>query len=78
MFKSPNTFSENGLSRQVSETTKDPLVDRLGVFRERADEARRDAARSASPEARLGYECLAKSWDELISEIVAAMDVSER
>ena len=78
MFKPPNTSLENGLSRQVSETTKHPLVDRIAVFREMADEARRDAARAASPEARLGYERLAESWEELISEVVAAMDASKR
>ena len=78
MFKPPNTSLENGLSRPVSKTTKHPLGDRISVFREMADEARQGAARADSPEARLGYERLAESWEELISEVVAAMDASKR
>ena len=78
MFKPPKTSLENGLPRQVSESTKHPLVDRIAVFREMADEARRDAARATSSEARLDHERLAESWEELINEIVAAADASKR
>jgi len=78
MLRPPTTFLENELSRRVSETANHPLADRIGVFREMADEARRDAARATSSEARLDHERLAKSWEELISEIIAAMDASKR
>ncbi len=77
MRKQRNIF-ENGLSRQVSEPTKRTLVDRIGLFREMADEARRDAARATSSEARLDHERLAESWEELINEIVAAADAGKR
>jgi hypothetical protein len=55
-----------------------PLADRLGVFREMASDARRRAARAASGEMRLGYENLARSWDQLIGEIEAAMTLDKR
>ena len=48
---------------------KHPLADRLGLLREMAAEARKDAARATSAEMKAGYERLASSWDELIREI---------
>jgi hypothetical protein len=58
--------------------TDHPLADRLDTFRKMAAEARRDGARAASPEMRDGYRKLATSWDQLISEIVAAMESDRR
>jgi hypothetical protein len=69
-----NIFVADG----VLQTVGHPLADRLAVFREMAAEARRDAAHAASSEARLDHERLATSWDQLISEIVAAMDAGKR
>ena len=43
-----------------------------------AVEARRDGARAPSSEMRDGYEQLAKSWDLLINEIVAAIESNKR
>jgi hypothetical protein len=53
-------------------------VDRLDTFREMAAEARNGATRATSPEMRDGYEQLAKSWDELIREIEAAIAPGKR
>ena len=78
MIKQRDIFVADGLTSHVSQTANHPLADRLDGFREMADQARRDAARAASSEARLDHERLAKSWEELISEIVAAMDASKR
>jgi hypothetical protein len=78
MIKQRNIFVADGPSSHVLQTANHPLADRLGVFRQMADEARRDAAHAASSEARLDHERLARSWDELIYEIVAAMDANER
>ena len=55
-----------------------PLSDRLDDFRKMADEARRGAAHATSPEMREDNEHLAKSWDQLIGEIVAAMESGTR
>ena len=54
------------------------LVDRLDTLREMAAEARSGATRATSPEMRDGYEQLAKSWDELIREIEAAIAPGKR
>ena len=78
MIKQRTLFVADGPSTHVSPTANHPLADRLGVFRQMAAEARRDAAHAASSEARLDYDRLARSWDELIYEIVAAMDANER
>jgi hypothetical protein len=51
-----------------------PLAGRLAGFREMAACAKRGAARATSDEMKLGYEHLARSWDELIGEIVAATE----
>jgi hypothetical protein len=48
------------------------------MFREMAAEARKDAARPASAEMKDAYERLARSWDQLIGEISAAMVASEK
>ena len=76
MIKQRNIFMADGLPSHVLQTANHPLMDRLGRFREMADEARRDAARAVSSEARLDHERLAESWEELISEIVAKMATS--
>jgi hypothetical protein len=55
-----------------------PLAGRLAVFREMAVEARMDASRASNPEMKAGYEQLAQSWDQLISEIEAAMKPRKR
>jgi hypothetical protein len=55
-----------------------PLADWLGVFRKMAEEARADAARDTTPEMKAGYESLVESWDQLISEIVAAIESDRR
>ena len=78
MRKQRNTFVADGQSNHVLQMADHPLADRIGVFREMADEARRDAVRATSSEARLDHERLAESWEELISEIVAAADASKR
>ena len=77
MIKQRNIFVADGPSSHALQTANHPLADRIGDFRERAAEARRDAARAASSEARLGHERLAESWEELISEIVAAIDANK-
>jgi hypothetical protein len=68
----------DSLSSHLLQTANHPLADRIGDFRQLAAEARRDAARAASSEARLDHERLANSWEELISEIVASMDTRKR
>jgi hypothetical protein len=78
MRKQRDIFVAHGLSSHVLQMADHPLADRNGVFREMADEARRDAARATSTEARLDHERLAESWEELINEIVAATDASKR
>jgi Ribonuclease G/E len=55
-----------------------PLADRLDSFRKMGAEARRDAERAKSAEMKDGYEQLAKSWDQLIGEIEAAMKPGKR
>jgi hypothetical protein len=55
-----------------------PLADRLDDFRKMAAEARRGAARATSSEMRDGYEHLAQAWEELIGEIVAAIESDKR
>ena len=77
MIKQRNIFVTRGLSPHFWQRANHPLADRIGDFRERADEARRDAARACSSEARLDHERLAKSWEELISEILAVIDASK-
>ena len=54
-----------------------PLAERLNIFREMATDARHEAARASSAEMRRKYEHLAKSWDELIAEIVIAKEVQQ-
>jgi len=78
MSKQRNIFVADGSSSHVLQPANHPLADRIGRFRQMADEARRDAARAVSSEARLDHERLARSWEELISEITAAMDADKR
>ena len=78
MIKQRNILVAGGSSRDVLRTANHPLADRIGPFRQMADEARRDAASAASSEARLDHERLARSWEELIGEITAAMDADKR
>jgi hypothetical protein len=55
-----------------------PLADRLDTFRKMAAEAHEDAAHATSPKSKVGFERIAKSWDLLISEIVAAIESDKR
>jgi hypothetical protein len=57
-----------------SQMADHPLAGRLAMFREMAAEARKDAARATSADMKLGYERLVESWDQLISEIEAAIE----
>jgi hypothetical protein len=78
MIKQRNIFVADGLSSHVLQTANHPLAARIVVFRQMADEARRKTACAISSEARLDYERLARSWEELISEITAATIASKR
>jgi hypothetical protein len=55
----------------MPERPEDSIAERLPKFREMAAEAKRAASSASNPELRKAYEDLARSWDQLIAEILS-------
>jgi hypothetical protein len=51
-----------------------PIAERIPKFREMAADAKRAASAASNPELRKAYEDLARSWDQLIAEILSRAD----
>jgi hypothetical protein len=65
-------------SGERSQMADHPLADRLDTYRKMAAQAHQDAASASSPQWRIGYERIADTWEELVREIVAAIESDKR
>jgi Ribonuclease G/E len=55
----------------MPERPEHSIIERLPKFHEMAADAKRAASEASNPELRKAYEDLARSWEQLISEILA-------